>query len=42
MEKLKVFYETHKKGLKIFGLIIVAALVVTILVNGSPVFHVNQ
>jgi hypothetical protein len=35
------FYEKHKKGIKIIGAVIVIALVVTILLNGTPSFNVN-
>lgn len=38
---MKAFYEKHKKGIHLVGVVILIALVVTILLNGEPVFNVN-
>lgn len=42
MTKLKAFYKKHETGIKIFSGLAVVAIIVTVLLFGSPDFTVNQ
>jgi hypothetical protein len=39
---IKAFYHKHEKGIKLLGVIVLIAFVVTILVGGVPTFEVNE